>query len=58
MLFKHFQRMTATAGLLAGLLASTAAYAQTNLVVGYQQIVGPFVAARPWIVLKRMLSSF
>ncbi|KNY15849.1 taurine ABC transporter substrate-binding protein [Shinella sp. SUS2] len=45
MLFKHFQRMTATAGLLAGLLASSAAYAETNLVVGYQQIVGPFVAA-------------
>ena len=45
MLFKNFNRLATTAGLLAGLLASSAAYAQTSLVVGYQQIVGPFVAA-------------
>ncbi len=45
MLFKNFNRLATTAGLLAGLLASGAAYAQTSLVVGYQQIVGPFVAA-------------
>ncbi|AOF94176.1 taurine ABC transporter substrate-binding protein [Sinorhizobium sp. RAC02] len=45
MLFRHFNRMAATASILAGLFASGAAYAETNLVVGYQQIVGPFVAA-------------
>jgi taurine transport system substrate-binding protein len=45
MLFKNFNRLATTASLLAGLLASGAAYAQTSLVVGYQQIVGPFVAA-------------
>ena len=45
MLFRHFKRMAATASILAGLFASGAAYAETNLVVGYQQIVGPFVAA-------------
>jgi taurine transport system substrate-binding protein len=45
MLFKQFNRMAATASILAGLFASGAAYAETTLVVGYQQIVGPFVAA-------------
>lgn len=45
MFSKHFGYVTATAGLLAGLLGSGAALAETNLVVGYQQIVGPFVAA-------------
>jgi taurine transport system substrate-binding protein len=45
MLFRNFNRLAATASLLAGLVASGAAYAETTLVVGYQQIVGPFVAA-------------
>jgi len=45
MLFRQFNRMAATASILAGLFASGSAYAETNLVVGYQQIVGPFVAA-------------
>lgn len=45
MLFKHFNRLAAAAGIVASLAASGAAYAETHLVVGYQQIVGPFVAA-------------
>ena len=45
MLFKHFNRLAAAASIVASLVASGAAYAETNLVVGYQQIVGPFVAA-------------
>ena len=45
MLFRNFNRLAATASLLAGLVASGTAYAETTLVVGYQQIVGPFVAA-------------
>lgn len=43
--FKHIKRMAAAASMIAGLLSSSIAYAETSLVVGYQQIVGPFVAA-------------
>ncbi len=45
MLFKHIGRLAVAAGLAAGLFTSGAAYAETQLVVGYQQIVGPFIAA-------------
>ncbi|KQY26322.1 taurine ABC transporter substrate-binding protein [Rhizobium sp. Root482] len=45
MLFKHISRLAAAASIAAGLFTSGAAYAETQLVVGYQQIVGPFVAA-------------
>lgn len=45
MLSKHINRLAAAASVVASLVASGAAYAETNLVVGYQQIVGPFVAA-------------
>ena len=41
----HFKRLAAAASIVASLAASSAAYAETKLVVGYQQIVGPFVAA-------------
>ncbi len=43
--FRHFNRLAAAAGMVAGLLASGVAHAETTLVVGYQQIVGPFVAS-------------
>ncbi|MBK5568164.1 taurine ABC transporter substrate-binding protein [Ensifer sp. SSB1] len=43
--YGHFKRLAAAASIVAGLAASSAAYAETKLVVGYQQIVGPFVAA-------------
>jgi taurine transport system substrate-binding protein len=45
MLHGQFKRLAVAASILASLAASTAAYAETSLVVGYQQIVGPFVAA-------------
>ncbi|MCK3779374.1 taurine ABC transporter substrate-binding protein [Ensifer sesbaniae] len=45
MLHGHFKRLAAAASIVASLAASSAAYAETKLVVGYQQIVGPFVAA-------------
>ncbi len=45
MLFRTFRSLAATTSIVAGLFASGTAYAETNLVVGYQQIVGPFVAA-------------
>lgn len=45
MLFRTFRSLAATTNIVAGLFASGTAYAETNLVVGYQQIVGPFVAA-------------
>lgn len=45
MILKHFKRLAAAASIVAGLVASSTAYAETKLVVGYQQIVGPFVAA-------------
>lgn len=43
--FRHINRITAAVSMVASLVASGVAYAETNLVVGYQQIVGPFVAA-------------
>ncbi|MBZ7926152.1 taurine ABC transporter substrate-binding protein [Ensifer adhaerens] len=43
--YGHFKRFAAAASIVAGLAVSSAAYAETKLVVGYQQIVGPFVAA-------------
>ncbi|ASV88353.1 taurine ABC transporter, periplasmic binding protein (plasmid) [Ochrobactrum quorumnocens] len=45
MLFRTIKSLAATASIVAGALASNAAYAETRLVVGYQQIVGPFIAA-------------
>ena len=45
MLYRTIRSLAATASIVAGVLASSAAYAETRLVVGYQQIVGPFVAA-------------
>ncbi|OCP03013.1 MULTISPECIES: taurine ABC transporter substrate-binding protein [unclassified Ensifer] len=45
MLHGHFKRLAAAASIVASLAASGVAYAETKLVVGYQQIVGPFVAA-------------
>ncbi|WP_429810263.1 taurine ABC transporter substrate-binding protein [Ensifer sp. B1-9] len=45
MLHGHFKRLAAAASIVASLAASSVAYAETRLVVGYQQIVGPFVAA-------------
>ena len=45
MLHGHFKRLAAAASIVASLAASSVAYAETKLVVGYQQIVGPFVAA-------------
>ncbi|KRD72280.1 taurine ABC transporter substrate-binding protein [Ensifer sp. Root278] len=45
MLHGHFRRLAAAASIVASLAASGVAYAETKLVVGYQQIVGPFVAA-------------
>ena len=45
MLHGHFRRLAAAASIVASLTASGVAYAETKLVVGYQQIVGPFVAA-------------
>ncbi len=43
--YRSIRALSATAGLVAGLLTSGIAFAETHLVVGYQQIVGPFVAA-------------
>jgi taurine transport system substrate-binding protein len=45
MLFRNFNRLAAAASIVAGLVVSGTAYADTKIVVGYQQIVGPFVAA-------------
>ncbi len=45
MLTRQFQRLAAATSFVAGLAVSGMAYAETTLVVGYQQIVGPFVAA-------------
>ena len=45
MLHGHFRRLAAAASIVASLAASGVAYAETKVVVGYQQIVGPFVAA-------------
>jgi len=43
--FSSIKRLTGAATVFTGLLSSGLAYAQTNVVVGYQQIVGPFIAA-------------
>lgn len=45
MLSRQFKRLAAATSFVAGLAVSGMAYAETSLVVGYQQIVGPFVAA-------------
>lgn len=43
--FKHFKHLAGAVSLTAGIFATGLAYAQTTVVVGYQQIVGPFVTA-------------
>lgn len=43
--FSSIKRLTGAATIVTGLLSSGFAYAQTNVVVGYQQIVGPFITA-------------
>lgn len=43
--FKHFKHLAGAVSLTAGIFAAGLAYAQTTVVVGYQQIVGPFVTA-------------
>ncbi|MEJ6781117.1 taurine ABC transporter substrate-binding protein [Aminobacter sp. Piv2-1] len=42
---KHFKHLAGAVSLTAGMFAAGLAYAQTTVVVGYQQIVGPFVTA-------------
>lgn len=43
--FKHFKYLASAATVAAGVFTSCLAYAETTVVVGYQQIVGPFVTA-------------
>jgi taurine transport system substrate-binding protein len=43
--FKHFKHLAGAATIAAGVFTSCLAYAETTVVVGYQQIVGPFVTA-------------
>ncbi|RJG41358.1 taurine ABC transporter substrate-binding protein [Mesorhizobium sp. DCY119] len=43
--FMSFKYMAGTATVVAGLFSSTLAFAETTVVVGYQQIVGPFITA-------------
>ena len=43
--FKHFKRLAGAVTVAAGVFTSCLAYAETSVVVGYQQIVGPFVTA-------------
>ncbi|MBT1156883.1 taurine ABC transporter substrate-binding protein [Aminobacter anthyllidis] len=43
--FKHFKHLASAATVAAGVFTSCLAYAETTVVVGYQQIVGPFVTA-------------
>ncbi len=43
--FKHFKNLAGAVSLTAGIFAAGFAYAETTVVVGYQQIVGPFVTA-------------
>ncbi len=43
--FVHFKQLAAVASLAAGLFQAGFAYAEETVVVGYQQIVGPFVTA-------------
>ncbi|MEO5321946.1 taurine ABC transporter substrate-binding protein [Mesorhizobium sp. CC13] len=41
----HFKHLAGAVSLTAGIFAAGLAFAQTTVVVGYQQIVGPFVTA-------------
>jgi len=43
--FKHFKHLASAVTLAAGMFTAGLAYAETTVVVGYQQIVGPFVTA-------------
>lgn len=43
--FKQFKQLAAVVSLTAGLFQASLAYAEETVVVGYQQIVGPFVTA-------------
>ncbi|PWK74098.1 taurine ABC transporter substrate-binding protein [Aminobacter sp. AP02] len=43
--FKHFKYLAGAATVAASVFTSCLAYAETSVVVGYQQIVGPFVTA-------------
>ncbi len=43
--FKPFKTLAGAVTVAAGLFTSCLAYAETSVVVGYQQIVGPFVTA-------------
>ncbi|MGN8024168.1 taurine ABC transporter substrate-binding protein [Phyllobacterium sp. 22229] len=43
--FKHFKHFAGAVLLTAGICATSFAHAETTVVVGYQQIVGPFVTA-------------
>lgn len=43
--FKSFKHLAGAVTVAAGLFTSCLAYAETTVVVGYQQIVGPFVTA-------------
>jgi taurine transport system substrate-binding protein len=43
--FMSFKYMAGTATVVAGLFSSTLAFGETTVVVGYQQIVGPFITA-------------
>lgn len=44
-LFTHFRKFAAAATVLASFTVAGIAQAETKIVVGYQQIVGPFIAA-------------
>ena len=43
--FKHLKHFAGAVSLAAGLLQASLAYAEETVVIGYQQIVGPFVTA-------------
>jgi taurine transport system substrate-binding protein len=43
--FMPFKHMAGTVTVIAGLFSSGLAFAETTVVVGYQQIVGPFITA-------------
>jgi taurine transport system substrate-binding protein len=43
--FRSFRGLVSTVAVVSGLLSPGLAFAQTTVVVGYQQIVGPFIAA-------------
>ncbi|WP_082510405.1 MULTISPECIES: taurine ABC transporter substrate-binding protein [unclassified Rhizobium] len=44
-IFTHFKKFAAAATVLASFTVAGIAHAETKIVVGYQQIVGPFIAA-------------